>query len=209
MLHRSGPRAGHNFRAAAPGLAVAVLLVAWLPLRAAEEPPPSDEAPPAAVPETDQENPGVAPEVQSPFQTRTYRARPKKLWKDLLEQLEAAGFPPEEVDDDRFTVRTSFVDFKQDDYSEAVADRPPYLSPRYPILQMVKVREGKVSLEAIIARKGRASELKLRARILVQGVDRRQGIRVLTDRRSSGVIESDFLLKLETALGLERIVDEE
>jgi hypothetical protein len=64
-------------------------------------------------------------------------------------------------------------------------------------------------MEAIVSKAERGSELKLRTRILVQGIDRRKGIRVLTDRRSSGVIEAEFLLRLEQALGLERIVVED
>jgi hypothetical protein len=199
------------------GLALAAACAvagAWRPAgaTAADEPPPGDSAAPPADDATGPPgagDPEIAPQVQSPYHLRVYRIKPKKLWKGLLEQLEAAGFPPEEVDPESMTVRTSFTDFSQDDYAEQVADPPPYLSPRFPILQMVKVREGKMSMEAIVSKAERGSELKLRTRILVQGIDRRKGIRVLTDRRSSGVIEAEFLLRLEQALGLERIVVED
>ncbi|MGH9796847.1 MAG: hypothetical protein ACRD5D_01675, partial [Candidatus Polarisedimenticolia bacterium] len=143
----------------------------------------------------------------SPYQVRVYRIKPRKLWKGLLETLESRGYPPEEVDEKAMAVKTSFVDFDQDAYSEQVAEPPPQMGPRYPILQMVKVKEGKVSLDAVLARRGRGTELRLRARLLVHGVDRRRRIRVLTDRRSSGIIEEDFLRVLEDRLGLERIVD--
>jgi hypothetical protein len=173
-----------------------------------EEPvPPSGSDPEDGGAPAPGEEPEIAPQLVSPYQTRIYRIKPKKLWKTLLEHLEAAGYPPEEVDEATMTVKTSFVDFDQQDYSEQVTDPPPYLSPKYPILQMVRVREGKVSLEGMVSKEKRRSTLKLRARILVQGVDRRRGIRVLTDRRSSGVIESEFLRRLEDGLGLERILD--
>ena len=47
--------------------------------------------------------------------------------------------------------------------------------------------------------------MKVRARILVDGMDRRKMIRVLVDRRSSGIIEADFIERLETTLGIEPI----
>ncbi|MBI4169092.1 MAG: hypothetical protein HY510_04065 [Acidobacteria bacterium] len=158
-----------------------------------------NEPPPASA------EPEIHPEAVSPFETRVYKLKPKRLWKGLLEALEEAGFPPEEIDEGSRTIKTSFVDFKQSDYSEQVAGPPPLFAPDYHILQMIQVVEGKVSLEAAVSEKDRGSELRLRARILVQGLDRRRSVRVLTDRRSSGVIESEFLTKLEEKLGLKRL----
>lgn len=215
----AGPRftaGGMRWLLLLPGLAF--LPAAAGPLAGGGEPPaaeaPGDIAPPSGtetpggeVPPPPATEPEVHPDVVSRYHVRVYRIKPKKLWKGLLETLESRGFPPEEVDAEGLTVKTSFVDFDQAAYSEQVAEPPPQMGPRYPIVQMVKVKEGKVSLDAALARRGRGTELRLRARLLVQGVDRRRRIRVLTDRRSSGIIEEDFLRVLEDTLGLERIVD--
>jgi len=149
----------------------------------------------------------IHPDAVSPFLKRTYSTKPKKLWKALLEELPAAGYPPEEVEQDRRTVRTAFVDFDQANYVQPVADLPPRFGGGYTILQMLKVKSGKASIEAIVAPIEGGAELKLRARLLVQGLDRKRGIRVLTDRRSSGVIEAEFLARLESRQGLKRLPD--
>jgi hypothetical protein len=149
----------------------------------------------------------IHPDAVSPFLRRGYAMKPKRLWKALLEELPAAGFPPEETDEDRRTVKTAFVDFDQDQHTHPVADMPPRFGGGYTILQMVKVKTGKVSIEAIVTPIDGGAELKLRARLLVQGLDRKRGIRVLTDRRSSGVIEAGFLARLEEKQGLRRIPD--
>lgn len=159
----------------------------------------ADAAPPPGAP--GQETP---PEALSSFLTRDYPVKTRKLWKALLETLRASGYPPEEVDEGAMTVKTSFVDFDQKDYSEQVAEPPPRLGPTYHIVQMIKVAAGKVSLEAAVAPKDKGSEIKIRARILVQGLDRRRRVRLLVDRRSAGVIEGEFLIKLQERLGVER-----
>jgi hypothetical protein len=173
------------------GVLIAALSCGWADAQ--------DEPPPASA------EPEIHPDAVSPFETRVYKIKPKRLWKGLLEALEEAGFPPEEIDEGSWTIRTSFVDFKQSDYSEQVAGRPPLFGPDYQIYQKIPVVEGKVSLEATVSEKDRGSELRLGARLLVQGLDRRRSIMVLTDRRSSGVIESEFLAKLEEKLGLKRL----
>jgi len=145
------------------------------------------------------------PEVQSSYIVRIYKVRPAKLWKGLLESLKAEGHPPEELDEASRTVKTSFVDFKQDDYQLQVGDPPPTLGGGYRIVQMIKIRQGKVSLEGVVTPAKEGTELKVRARILVTGVDRVNRVRVLVDRRSTGVIESDFIHKLEARLGLEHL----
>jgi hypothetical protein len=67
------------------------------------------------------------------------------------------------------------------------------------------VKQGKVSVEGIVTKgEDGGSVLSLRARILVEGLDQVKRIRVLADRRSSGVIESDFMRRLEDELALER-----
>jgi hypothetical protein len=175
----------------------------------AREPGPEEDAAPEQEGVPPSSEPEIHPDVVSQYQVRLYRIRPKKLWKGLLEVLEEEGFPPEEVDANAMTVKTSFVDFNQDDYVEQVAEPPPRLGPRYPIVQMIRVKEGKVSLDAVLSKRGRSTEMRMRARILVQGVDRRRRLRVMTDRRSSGLIESTFLRTLEDRLGLERIVEED
>jgi len=149
--------------------------------------------------------PQAPPQVESPFLLRVYRIRPGKLWKGLLDALREEGFSPEEVDDEGRVVKTSFVDFKQDSYQNQVADPPQQLSNDYHILQMIKVREGKVSLEGRIAPGEQGTELRLRARILVMGLDRVHRVRVLVDRRSTGVIESGFIHKLEARMGIEHL----
>jgi hypothetical protein len=137
---------------------------------------------------------------------RSYHTSEKKLWKGLLQVLQEAGYPPEVIDPKGMRVKTSFVDFTAKDYSEEVADPAPHLGANYHILQMSKVKLGKVSLEGLVTSgdKG-AAVLSLRARILVDGLDQQKRIRVLTDRRSSGVIESDFMSRLEEALHLQRL----
>jgi hypothetical protein len=170
--------------------------------QAAPEPAPQAEspAPPAQAP-----SPDIHPDAVSSFQVRAYKTSEKKLWKGLLQVLQEAGYPPEEIDGKGKRVKTSFVDFSSKDYSEEVADAAPRLGGDYHILQMSKVKLGKVSLEGVVSGgQHGASVLSLRARILVDGLDQRKRVRLLTDRRSSGVIESDFLRRLEDTLKLER-----
>jgi hypothetical protein len=110
------------------------------------------------------------------------------------------------IDEKQMRVKTSFVDFKAMDYSEEVGEPPPLVGPNYHILQMNRVKQGKVSLEGVITNaENGGAVLSLRARILVSGLDQAKKIQVLADRRSSGVIESDFLRVLEDTLHLERI----
>ena len=169
---------------------------------AAGTPEAAPAAPPALAPAPD-----IHPDAVSSFQVRAYKTSEKKLWKGLLQVLQEAGYPPEEIDEKQKRVKTSFVDFSSKDYSEEVADAAPRLGGDYHILQMTKVKLGKVSLEGVVTEgEHGASVLSLRARILVDGLDQRKRVRLLTDRRSSGVIESDFLRRLEDTLKLERQV---
>jgi hypothetical protein len=167
-----------------------------------ERPEPSQSTP-APEPTPPPAQPEIHPDAVSRFVERDYKIRPKKIWKGLLQALKDAGYPPEEVDEGRMHVKTSFVDFQAKDYPDPVADPPPLFGPDYPIMQMTRVRDGKVSLEAILVAEKHETRLSLRARILVQGLDRRQRIHVLTDRRSSGAIEKTFLARLEGALQIE------
>lgn len=146
------------------------------------------------------------PDGISSFVVRSYKTREKKLWKGLLQVLQSSGYPPEVIDEKQMRVKTSFVDFKAMDYSEEVGEPPPLVGPNYHILQMNRVKQGKVSLEGVItSAENGGAVLSLRARILVSGLDQAKKIQVLADRRSSGVIESDFLRVLEDTLHLERI----
>jgi len=162
-----------------------------------EVPPPSGDA---AAPATE-----IHPDAVSSFQVRVYRIREKKLWKGLLQVLQEAGYPPEEVDEKDMRVKTSFVDFDAKDYSEAVADPPPRFTTNYHIIQMTQVKQGKVSIEGVVSRDETGTALSLRARLLVEGLEFSKRIRLLSDRRSSGVIEEDFLRRLEDTLHLERV----
>ena len=192
-------------------LLIAAACLSPVPVLRAQEPPP----PPAAPPKTDMTPPqepavdstaGIHPDAVSSFQVRSYHVGEKKLWKGLLQVLQEAGYPPEVVDPKAMRVKTSFVDFTSKDYSEEVADPAPPLGANYHILQMTKVKLGKVSLEGLVTSgEHGAAVLSLRARILVDGLDQQKKIRVLTDRRSSGVIESDFMRRLEESLHLERM----
>ena len=183
-------------------LPVILLLLPAPPASAQEAPIPTPPASPETAPAPDA---GIHPDAVSSFQVRVYRISPKKLFRGLLEVLGQAGYPPEEIDDKGRKVKTTFVDFNTKDYSEAVADPAPRLSSTYHILQMSVVKMGKVSLEGIVSKgeKGDAV-LSLRARLLVEGLDQPTRVRILTDRRSSGVIESDFMRRLEDTLQLER-----
>ena len=206
-MHPAAPRA---IRTAVLG---AALISAWglaVPGRGFTQEPPAETAPPAPdapmeSPPPDTSTPQLAPEVQSEFLTRTYKIRAAKLWKGLLEALEAEGFPPEESNQDTRTVKTSFVDFTQDKYPTQVAEPPSRLGKGYRVLQMIKVKGGKVSLEGVVAPSRDGTELRIRARILVMGLDRMRRVRVLVDRRSTGVIESDFIHRLEERLGIEHL----
>jgi hypothetical protein len=152
-------------------------------------------------------NPGpdIHPDAVSRFITRTYKISPKALWKGLLSVLEESGYPVEEVDGKAMVVTTRFIDFKSTDYSEEVGEAQPRISDDYSILQMRHVKVGKVSLEAAVFRSERGTDINIRARILVQGLDRKERVLLLTDRRSSGVIEADFLRLLEDRLEIERL----
>jgi hypothetical protein len=207
----------------ARGLALALGLGALsiLPGAADDPPPPSGEATGGSAPDTEgvpaseavpepgpdaqSEDEAIHPDAVSPFLKRAYTTKPKRLFKVLIEELTAAGFPPEETDAEQRTVKTAFVDFDQDKHDHPVAEMPPRFGGGYHILQMLKVKTGKVSIEAIVAPVEGGSQLNLRARLLVQGLDRKRGIRVLTDRRSSGVIEAEFLARLEEQQRLKRI----
>ncbi len=174
---------------------VAIAALPGLP-RAQEEGLPPPEAP---APYADE---GARPDTTSEFIVRDYRARPKKLWKVLLRALEESGYPPEETDPAALSVKTSYVDWRQKDYAEEVCGPAPILGPDYHIMQMLHVPVGKMSLEALVAPGEGGSRLRLRARILVRGLDRKRRIQVMADRRSTGVIEKEFLKKLDGALGL-------
>ncbi len=86
-----------------------------------------------------------------------------------------------------------------------MVEPPPTIGANRHILTMRKIRMGKVSLEVRVAKSEAGTEMKVRARILVDGMDRRRMIHVLVDRRSSGIIEADFIERLETTLGIEPI----
>jgi len=107
------------------------------------------------------------------------------------------------VEDGAFSLKTSFVDFESKNFDRNPADPPLPLGSRNYIITLKEVRAGKVSLQIEIGKVSGGSELRVRARILVQGLDRRQRVRILTDRRSSGAIEEDLLGKLGPRLGLE------
>jgi hypothetical protein len=171
--------------------------------------PPENAAPPPAGPGENTPPPPAPreapPEDLADFTVRTYKIKPRKLWKALLPALEAAGHPLEEVDEEGLSVRTAFVDFLQKSFGEQVAEPPRRFGPDFPVIMMKYVVEGKVSLEAIVSKASGGAALKIRARILVQGLDRRQKVMLMVDRRSSGIIEAEFLGKLEEELGLKRI----
>jgi len=207
-------------RIALPGVLVLAAAAGWAgassafsQLRDAGAPPvpgatassTPEAQPPAAAPQASPTPEKAPPSDEPPFLSRTYKVRPGKLWKGLLETLQTAGFPPEEVDNEGRTVKTSFVEFKQDDYQNQVAEPPVRLGGDYHILQMIKVKQGKVSLEGRVATGPHGTELRIRARILVMGLDRVHRISVLVDRRSTGVIEAGFIHKLEARMGLEHL----
>ena len=192
-------------------LGVVLVCAAWCataaaradaPTRSATPPPDeggsgaaSDQGSAAAIP----------PELQSAWIVRVYKVRPAKLFKGLVEALQAEGFPPEETDEARRTVKTSFVDFKQDDYDLQVGEPPPRIGGGYQLMQLIKIKAGKVSLTGEVAQVERGTELRVKARILVMALDRVKRVRLLVDRRSTGVVESEFILKLEARLGLEHL----
>jgi hypothetical protein len=170
--------------------------------------PAAEDAPAERLPDEDTPPPpdGVHPATVSPVRARAYAIKPKKLWAGLLATLREAGYVTEEIDEAKRSLRTEFREFKDSEYSEEVAERPPFLGRGYHILQTNRVKQGRASIEASIEpRRGGGSDLRLRARILVQGLDRRRSVRVMTDRRSSGVIEDDLFGRVEQRLGLERL----
>jgi len=147
----------------------------------------------------------VPPEAESSYLVRVYKIRPARLFKGLLEALAAEGYPPEEVDEKSQTVKSSFVDFKQADFELQVAEAPPRLSGSYHVMQLLKMKAGKVSLEGVVAQGKEGSVLRMRARILVTGFDRVKNVWVLADRRSTGSIEADFIHKFEVRMSLEHL----
>jgi hypothetical protein len=213
ILHRRAP-VSPGLSALVLGVVACILSGAWsaaaAPPANAEDTPPPVLAPPAGASGEDQStseaSPSqVPPELQSSYLVRVYTIRPAKLFKGLLEALKAEGYPPEEVDGKSRTVKTSFVDFKQGDFELQVAEPPPRLGGNYHILQLIKMKIGKVSLEGVVASGKDGSELRMRARILVTGLDRVKRVHVFVDRRSTGVIEADFIHKLEARMGLEHL----
>jgi hypothetical protein len=183
-------------------LPLALLILFPAPAAAQDAPIPT---PPATAETAPPPDAGIHPDAVSSFQVRAYQISPKKLFRGLLDVLGQAGYPPEEIDEKSRKVKTSFVDFNARDYTEAVADPAPRLGATYHIMQMNVIKMGKVSLEGIVTKgEGGDAVLSLRARLLVDGLDQPTRVRVLTDRRSSGVIESDFMRRLEDTLGLVR-----
>lgn len=183
---------------------IGCLLLAWAGGIATAQTPPEVKEP--GIPVSDaQPGPDIHPDALSSFVTRTYKIDSEKLWKGLLELLEESGYPPEEVDEKGKVVITSFIGFKSTDYSEEVGEAQPRISGDYSILQMRRVKAGNVSLEVRVSRGERGADVAIRARILVQGLDRKESLLILTDRRSSGVVEADFLRILEERLELERL----
>ena len=174
----------------------------WSAAASRQEPPPAEARPEegAATEDSPSQPP---PELQSDFVVRDYKIRPAKLYKGLLESLKADAFPPEVVDEPKRTVKTSFVDFKQSDYELQVGEAPRRIGGGYHVMQLIKIKMGKVSLECVVGPSESGAELKVRARILVAGIDRVKRVHVLVDRRSTGVIEADVIHKLEARLGLE------
>jgi len=220
MLKRASTRV-HRRAPVFPGLSALVLgglacilSSAW---SAAADPPanPEDTPPPVPASAAGAQAEGqsaseasptqVTPELQSSYLVRVYAIRPARLFKGLLETLKAEGYPPEEVDEKSRTIKTSFVDFKQGDFELQVAEPPPRMGGSYHVLQLIKMRAGKVSLEGVVARGKGGSELRMRARILVSGLDRAKRVNVFVDRRSTGVIEADLIHKLEARMGLEHL----
>jgi len=208
-------RAPAFHRASALTLRMLALLfsgVVWAsgaPPATTEESTPSVQPRPAETQEDDGRPTGessqtpVPPELQSAYLVRVYPLRPAKLFKGLLEALTAEGYPPEEVEPKGRTVKTSFIDFKQGDFELQVAEPPPRLGGSYHVLQLIKMKIGKVSLEGVVAPGKDGSELRMRARILVSGLDRVKRVHVFVDRKSTGVIEADFIHKLEARLSLD------
>jgi hypothetical protein len=194
---------------------ISCVLSGVLPASAAPPANTEDTPSPAQTPPSDDSEGGqaaseaspsqVPPELQSSYLVRVYEIRPAKLYKGLLEALKAEGYPPEEIDERGRTVKTSFVDFKQGNFELQVAESPPRLSRSYHVLQLIKMKMGKVSLEGVVAPGKGGSVLRIRARILVTGLDRVKRIRVFVDRRSTGVIEADFIHRLEARMRLEHL----
>jgi len=143
--------------------------------------------------------------MESSWVVRVYKIRPSRLFKGLLESLQAEGYPPEEVDESSRRVKSSFIDFKQGNFELQVAEPPPRLGGDYHVLQLLKMKVGKVSLEGVVQPGDDGSVLRVRARILVTGLDRVKKVHIFVDRRSTGVIEADFIHKLEARLGLEHL----
>jgi hypothetical protein len=144
----------------------------------------------------------VPPELMSHFVARGYDVRLKKVWRALLQVLQDSGLPPEIVEEKDRTVRTSYADFKSSNYPQNPVDPPPPFTSRWHILTMKEISQGKAAIEAVVSKGEAGTEVRLRARILVQGLDRMRRIRLLTDRRSSGAIEKDLFQKLDAELGL-------
>ncbi len=167
----------------APGIAPSML-------QAKDEPP------------TEARETGIEAASIGPYRVRHYEIRPKKLWKGLLEVLLQGGFPPEEVDEKKRIVKTSFVDFESKDYPGHVVELPDRRAIATGILQVARIRAGKVSFHAQVSKSPEGAELRIRARILGQGHDRVRAIPVLVDRRSTGVIESELIRRLESRLGI-------
>ncbi len=148
---------------------------------------------------------GIDPGSIGPFRVRHYEIRSKKLWKGLLTALKESGFPPEEVDEKERFVNTSFVDFESKDYPGHVVEPPNLRGIDTNILMIGRIRAGKVAFQARVSNGPHGAELRIRARILGQGHDRRKGIPVLVDRRSTGVIESEFIKQLEARLDIKSV----
>ena len=175
-------------------------LIAILPVGSALPVPRAEDASASESREA-----GIDPDSIGPFRVRHYKIRSKKLWKGLLAALKESGFPPEEIDEKERFVKTSFVDFESKDYPGEVVEPPAILRIDPNILQVTRIRGGKVAFQARVSKGPNGTQMSIRARILGQGHDRRKGIPVFVDRRSTGVIESEFIKQLEARLGIKSV----
>lgn len=187
---------------AALGLALAVLAAG--PAARAQE-PPAEAAPgaPAEEPQPKQweELPPsgyAAGDPPAPVE-RTLKARPKKVWAAILEALEAAEIPVEAADPANGYLKTQLIIFEYTRFGN-VATPPPTMSLERPIRQLIRLNQGKFSVEIQTAPAKGGTLVSVRAYIEEHAPHVGLGRRIWVERYSNGTIENYVFERIEKAL---------
>jgi hypothetical protein len=187
-------------------LMAAVLVAAGLaPHRSAfaQETPPA-QPPPVEIPEEKAPPPQAPPsdyavgEAPAPVE-RTFPKKSDKVWKALLAALADANVPVESADEANGYLKTQLIIFEYTRFGD-VATPPPIMNLKRPIRQLIKLNQGKFSIEVTLTPQHRKSLMAIRAYIEESAYLASEGRRIWVERWSNGTIEKYIFDRIEKAL---------